>query len=204
MGLSRAEQMSRIRGANTQPELVLRDALIAAGLEPEQHVRVAGLRPDLVLQGARVAVFIDGCFWHGCPQHYVRPRSRSDFWAAKLRENVERDHAQVVALERAQWRVVRTWEHSVFEELDEVVGAIVAAAEGRPPPLEGRRVIRVEALADPWQERRFLVDLSDTDTVVEERIGRRVTAKWRRPRGTSRSTGRARLRRQAPPGLNEL
>ncbi len=89
-GLTRSQQMSRIRGGNTNPERIVARALWAAGLRYRLRLsRLAG-RPDIVFTGARLAVFIDGCFWHGCPEHYVRPRSRSVFWRRKLRENVAR------------------------------------------------------------------------------------------------------------------
>ena len=61
------------------------------------------------------------CFFHGCPHHYVRPRSRMDFWSAKLAENVQRDRRQTLNLEAAGWRVCRIWEHEVFESLEVVV-----------------------------------------------------------------------------------
>ena len=74
------------------------------------------------------AVFVDGCFWHGCPDHYVRPRTKNEFWDAKLKENVDRDRRQTVELTQLGWRVVRVWEHQVWEELDDTVEAIVVLA----------------------------------------------------------------------------
>lgn len=187
LSLSRSEQMSRIRGKHTRPEEILRDALVESGLEPELQLRIEGMRPDLVLKVQRVAVFVDGCFWHGCPRHYVRPRNRHDFWAAKLRENVERDRNQMVCLERAGWRVVRVWEHSVFENLHKSVAAIREVSTGqRAQAADERRVIRVDELGDPWQERRLIVALRDPTTVVAEHEGRRITTKWRRPRDGDR------------------
>lgn len=189
LALSRSAQMSRIRGSNTQPELLLRDALVAAGFHPAQQARVEGVRPDFILGTHLVAIFIDGCFWHGCPTHYVRPRSRPVIWASKLRENVERDARQAAVLERAGWRVVRAWEHEVFEDLPGVVARVSNAAEGADAPIDERRVIQVDELDDPWQERRSIVQLRSPATVVEERVGRRVTAKWRRRRPTGLSDG---------------
>ncbi|HYO69174.1 MAG TPA: very short patch repair endonuclease, partial [Archangium sp.] len=87
MGLTRSEQMSRIRGKDTSPERLLRSALWRAGLRFRLQSRTPYGRPDVVFSKARVAVFIDGCFWHGCPDHYVRPRTRNDFWSSKLLEN---------------------------------------------------------------------------------------------------------------------
>ena len=186
MALTRSEKMSLIRGANTKPELVLKDALECVGWAPEQHVRVLRTRPDLLLEPERVAIFIDGCFWHGCPEHYVRPRTRAEFWATKLRENVERDGRQVAVLEAEGWRVVRVWEHSVFESLEDVVALVGNVVAGVTVTGDERRVIRVDELDDPWQERRVLVELRDPVTVVDEHVGRRITKKWRRPRKGAR------------------
>ena len=105
----RSRMMSRIRGRNTRPERRLRQALWAAGLRYRKHAKTPVGRPDLVFVGPRVAVFVDGCFWHGCPRHYVRPRSRTDFWSRKLRENVDRDRRQTLELHVRGWTVVRIW-----------------------------------------------------------------------------------------------
>ena len=77
------------------------------------HAATPAGRPDIVFPGARVAVFIDGCFWHGCPDHYVRPRSSEEFWSKKLAENCRRDSVQTKRLEDIGWRVCRVWEHEV-------------------------------------------------------------------------------------------
>lgn len=176
--------MSRIRGTNTGPELRLRKALWAAGRRYRLHYRTPAGRPDVVFPGARVAVFIDGCFWHGCPVHYVRPRSREGFWSLKLRTNVDRDRAQTLLLEGEGWRVVRAWEHEVYEDLPAVVARVSAALDdsnwtGEP----SERVARVEPIDDVRNtERRFLEALRDP---TQRRVlhGRRFTTKWRRPRG---------------------
>jgi DNA mismatch endonuclease, patch repair protein len=69
------------------------------------------VRPDVVFTRRRVAVFLDGCFWHRCPDHGSDPRANSDYWGPKLARNVERDRAVDAALADAGWRVVRVWEH---------------------------------------------------------------------------------------------
>jgi DNA mismatch endonuclease (patch repair protein) len=68
-------------------------------------------RPDVVFTRQRTAVFIDGCFWHGCPEHAQRPRTNSGYWGPKISRNVERDHEQTARLEAAGWTVIRVWEH---------------------------------------------------------------------------------------------
>lgn len=181
--LSRSEQMSRIRGQNTRPELLLRTALWAARLRYRVHAETPVGKPDLIFPGPRVAVFIDGCFWHGCPFHYVRPRSRIDHWAAKLRVNVERDRRQTLELETLGWRVVRVWEHEIYEAIAEVVERIRKAVVGaESAPHSDWRVVEVEEIDSALRmERRHLEQLRDACIRrIEE--GRRITVKWRRPR----------------------
>jgi DNA mismatch endonuclease (patch repair protein) len=103
------------RKVDTRPELQLRSALHAAGERFRKHllVEAAGVRvrPDIVFPARKVAVFVDGCFWHGCPQHGTRPSANSAYWSAKLARNRARDSRVNDALESAGWRVVRVWEH---------------------------------------------------------------------------------------------
>jgi DNA mismatch endonuclease (patch repair protein) len=179
--LSRSEQMSRIRGQNTRPERRLRSALWLAGLRYRLHATAAGARADIVVPSRRVAVFVDGCFWHGCPVHYVRPRSQTDHWTSKLRENVERDRQQTLKLEALGWKVVRIWEHEIDEALAEVVKRVQRAASGlAEEPCADWRVVKVEEVeAGAWTERRHLEQLRDRQARRTEE-GRRITAKWKR------------------------
>jgi DNA mismatch endonuclease (patch repair protein) len=71
------------------------------------------VRPDFVFRPEKLAVFVDGCFWHGCPQHFRRPQSRQKFWDAKIARNQARDAAVTKALRRKGWRVLRLWEHEL-------------------------------------------------------------------------------------------
>lgn len=106
--------MQAIRGRDTAPELALRRLLHARGLRyridspPLPGVR---RRADLVFGPARVAVFVDGCFWHRCPEHATEPRTNIDYWAPKLDRNVERDRETDALLTQAGWVSVRVWEH---------------------------------------------------------------------------------------------
>ena len=185
MSLTRSENMARIRAENTSPERILQAALAQAGLTPAPHARTPVGRPDLVLLEPPVALFIDGCFWHGCPEHYVRPRSREDFWSAKLEENVVRDRRQTQALEAAGWQVIRVWEHEVFEALDEVQERILRQVAGHASSTTGPawRVLRVEVV-DPTNdlERRCMVDLSEPP-LTQEVVQKRTTRKWKKPKG---------------------
>src|SRR4051812_23917067 len=184
MGLSRSEQMARIRGRDTAPELRLRRALWRAGLRFKLKKVGLRVRPDVIFVGIRpVAVFIDGCFWHGCPEHYTPPRSAIPFWSEKLGENVERDRRQTLALEAEGWRVVRFWECEVIESLDRCVVRVERALQGlRSTGDQAWRVVRVDWLNDARSlERRWLQHLHDPAKVLfEERP--RSTAKALLPR----------------------
>ncbi|TKC92128.1 very short patch repair endonuclease [Polyangium fumosum] len=104
--------MSRIRSRDTTPERVLRGVLRRAGLRPQPHPKLPGA-PDVAFVRRRVAIFLDGCFWHGCPQHYIAPTTRFSFWADKLRRNVERDAEVDAVLQGMGFRLVRLWQHEL-------------------------------------------------------------------------------------------
>ncbi|WP_136101091.1 very short patch repair endonuclease [Streptomyces sp. S816] len=107
-------RMSRQKSRNTQVEIALRRALHAAGLRYRVHRRpLKGVRreADVVFGPAKVAVFVDGCFWHGCPIHATWPKNNSDFWRTKIETNRRRDRDTDQRLTSAGWLPVRVWEH---------------------------------------------------------------------------------------------
>lgn len=166
------------RSKHTLPEVLLRQTLWRAGLRYRLHARTPVGRPDIVFPRQKVAIFIDGCFWHGCPEHYVRPRSRPEFWAAKLQSNFDRDHRQTRELEARGWTVLRFWEHEVHTEAEGLVAVVRAALEGRPLNVPSMHVVEVELLSEDGRlERRVLRDVRDpTREAVVER--ERTTKKW--------------------------
>lgn len=123
-------RMRRNRRTDTKPEVAVRSALHARGLRFRKHlaIRAGGVlvRPDVVFSRARLAVFIDGCFWHCCPLHKNVPRANNDYWRPKLERNQQRDRIVGEALEASDWRVVRAWEH---EATDAVVERVLAVLE---------------------------------------------------------------------------
>ncbi|GEM_PF-661230 len=130
---ARSANMRGNRRTDTGPELALRRALHARGYRYRKDLRLdlpggVRVRPDIVFTARRVAVFVDGCFWHCCPDHGSRPAANAWYWEPKLRRNVERDRAADAALGEAGWTVVRLWEH---ESLEAAVAAVIAAV-GRP------------------------------------------------------------------------
>lgn len=119
------------RRRDTRPELAVRSNLHRAGLRyfVDRPLRVAGrlVRPDVTFARARVAVFIDGCFWHACPEHGTQPTRNDSYWASKLRRNVERDSAVAAALAEAGWLVLRHWEHEPPDQAARAIANAVAA-----------------------------------------------------------------------------
>jgi DNA mismatch endonuclease (patch repair protein) len=108
------------RSLDTKPERALRSALHAGGYRFRKHylIDAAGLRvrPDIVFTRLRIAIFVDGCFWHGCPEHGAKPRANEAFWAAKFARNAARDRLVNERLNAAGWTVLRVWEHETTDE----------------------------------------------------------------------------------------
>lgn len=116
------------RRRDTAPELALRRDLHAAGLRyrVDYPIEAKGLRvrPDIVFTKQRLAVFLDGCYWHGCPEHCRLPAANRSYWSAKIKGNRDRDERVTAALASAGWRVVRAWEH---EPSNDVVTRVLRA-----------------------------------------------------------------------------
>lgn len=121
--LTKSEQMARVRSKDTEPELILRKHLWRAGLRYRLRPRLPGT-PDLAFPKKKIAVFVDGCFWHGCPVHYTRPATNSSFWREKLKRNRARDRRANRKLKKLGWTVLRTWEHELTEDVASVVARI--------------------------------------------------------------------------------
>ena len=103
--------MSKIRSSNTSPEIRMRRALWAIGLR--YRLQYGREKIDIAFPGKKLAVFIDGCFWHSCPIHGHVPRSNIGYWKPKLEKNAERAAAKDARLQQAGWAVVHFWEHEV-------------------------------------------------------------------------------------------
>lgn len=121
--LSKSEQMARVRGADTGPEMILRRSLWQAGLRYRVRPRIPG-RPDLAFVGCKIAVFVDGCFWHGCEEHYKAPATNAPFWSEKIARNRKRDQDVEAALGKLGWTVLRFWEHEVEDDIPSVIDRI--------------------------------------------------------------------------------
>jgi len=110
----RSAVMSAVKGSGTRLEAVFAAALAERGLTgfEEQPAGIPG-KPDFAHRDARLVIFIDSCFWHGCPQHLRRPSSNTDYWQQKIRRNRARDRHVTAELKAAGWHVARIWEDSV-------------------------------------------------------------------------------------------
>jgi DNA mismatch endonuclease, patch repair protein len=124
------------RRTDTKPELALRHALHRLGYRYRKDYRLdldggRRVRPDIAFTARKLAVFVDGCFWHACPEHGSKPRANEWYWGPKLVRNVERDRINDAALILAGWTVVRLWEHVPLEEAVSTV--ITALGRGIAP-----------------------------------------------------------------------
>ncbi|RKT04884.1 T/G mismatch-specific endonuclease [Streptomyces sp. 3211.6] len=132
---ARRRNMQAIRSRDTKPERVIRQLVHAQGLRYRVAARpLPDLRrtADLVFRRAKVAVFIDGCYWHGCPEHYVPPRTNPGYWSDKVARNMARDRDTDQQLERAGWLVLRFWEHEQSDVCAATIVSMVQDRRGRP------------------------------------------------------------------------
>jgi DNA mismatch endonuclease (patch repair protein) len=131
----RSRNMAAIRAKDTRPELALRLALRQAGATGYRvHRRDLPGRPDVAFIRWKVAVFVDGVFWHGHPDHWNPEKASSDYWRLKIARNIERDRAADAALAALGWRVIRVWDLDVRDRLEECAEAVLCALRdaGRP------------------------------------------------------------------------
>ncbi|MGO2469908.1 MAG: very short patch repair endonuclease [Microbacterium gubbeenense] len=118
------------RSRDTKPEMAVRRLLHARGLRYRVNARPLPSLPrtaDIVFPRKRIAVFIDGCFWHGCPEHYVPSKSNRDYWAPKIAANAARDVETTRTLSAAGWTILRYWSHTPPEEVAVLVESHVIA-----------------------------------------------------------------------------
>lgn len=126
----RSKTMRAVGSRDTNIELALRRELWGRGLRYRVEPTIAETRPDLAFFGPRVAVFVDGCFWHGCPRCYSEPEANSGYWRKKLETNRERDRRDTRRLIDAGWTVLRFWGCDITNRLGEVVTKIDGQVHG--------------------------------------------------------------------------
>lgn len=125
--------MQANRRANTKPEVSLRSALHRRGFRFRKDLLLRlgngiRVRPDIVFTARKIAVFVDGCFWHVCPEHGRYPVTNDWYWSPKLRRNIERDQKVNSALLDAGWQVIRIWEHEPLPVAADAVASAVQAS----------------------------------------------------------------------------
>lgn len=120
--------MSRIRSRWTNQERRLHGYLKSRKIKHSMHPKITG-NPDLVLKVKKVAVFLDGCFWHRCPKCFRMPSSRTEYWEPKIKNNVKRDRMYARNLKNEGWYVIRFWEHQIIENPTKCVEEMISYLE---------------------------------------------------------------------------
>lgn len=119
--------MSRIRSKDTKPEIKLRRQLTKESIKGYKiHYKLTG-KPDIVFPRRKIAIFIDGCFWHKCPKCFIKPRSNKPFWKKKINQNLKRDKKVNKTLKKQGWKVIRIWEHELKTDVGKCTNKIKKA-----------------------------------------------------------------------------
>lgn len=121
----RRKNMQNIRSSETSIEKLVRSELFKMGYRYRKNYNKLPGKPDIVFIKQKVAVFIDSCFWHICPYHFITPKSNTKYWIPKLRRNKVRDKEINNLLKKSGWRVIRIWEHSIKRDVKKCIKNIV-------------------------------------------------------------------------------
>ena len=146
---ARSRIMAKVKSAhNRSTEKIVRASLVARGARGwRMHARDLPGRPDFVFDREKVAVFVDGCFWHGCPRCYRRPQSSRAYWDAKIAANKRRDRLAAARLRRMGWSAIRIWEHSL-KDLAAAMARIMRKIDARSESkIKARRAARRRGFA---------------------------------------------------------
>lgn len=121
----RKKNMSAIKGKNTKPEIKIRKLLWENSIRGYRiHYDLPG-KPDITFTKYKIAIFIDGCYWHKCPECFREPKTNTEFWMKKINGNVERDQKITKELEDSGWTVLRFWEHEVRKDTENIISIIL-------------------------------------------------------------------------------
>ena len=124
--------MSCIKGKNTKPEVKLRKLLFSKGLRGYKTSAKSLGKPDIVFTKAKVIIFVDGCFWHKCPECFIQPKTNASFWTRKINSNVKRDLLVNQKLKKEGWKVIRIWEHDIKKKnINNLASRIIKVVNGR-------------------------------------------------------------------------
>jgi len=119
------------KGKDTKPEILLRSALHCLGKRFRKHYKKVPGSPDIAFVSSKLAVFVDGCFWHGCPKCYKEPKTNTEFWRKKVKKNHDRAKIVNKDLKRDGWRVWRVWEHEILEGPEKVAKKTINILKSR-------------------------------------------------------------------------
>jgi len=120
----RSKVMTSIKGKNTRPEITIRKMLWQKGLRYRIHNKTVFGTPDISNKSKRVAVFVDGCFWHGCRRCYKEPTTNTAFWREKIQNNKTRRRKVKLKLRNDGWTVLEFWEHQIYSKSHEIANTI--------------------------------------------------------------------------------
>ena len=118
--------MSKVRNKDSKMEISLRKALWAEGFRYRKNDTKHFGKPDIVLAKHKTVIFVDSCFWHGCPAHYGATATRKEFWEKKIKRNKERDQEVNRHYKEKGWNVIRVWEHELKSGFDSIIDGIAA------------------------------------------------------------------------------
>ena len=123
---NRSKVMASIKGKNTKPEVAIRKLLWKQGIRYRIHNKNIFGIPDISIKDKMIAVFIDGCFWHGCGRCYKEPRTNSKFWRTKISDNKKRRKKVRKYLKNEGWNVLEFWEHEVNSNSEKIISRIIS------------------------------------------------------------------------------
>ena len=120
----RHKNMCNIRSSNTKLEQDIMKSLYKSGLRFRKNVKSLPGKPDIAIKKYKIAVFLDSCFWHKCPEHFKKPKSNLEYWEPKIQRNVERDKQINEYYKKENWHVLRIWEHEKKKDFDKTAAKI--------------------------------------------------------------------------------
>lgn len=123
----RSEIMQAVRSRDTSLERMVRQQLWRAGVRFRVNVKDLPGKPDISIKKLKLAIFIDSCFWHGCPEHGRIPKSNVDFWVQKIARNIERDKQVNNQYHKMGWYIIRVWEHDILHDFERTIGYLLSA-----------------------------------------------------------------------------
>lgn len=133
---TRSKIMSRVRAKDTKLEKLVRSEMWRRGYRYRKNFGALPGKPDMVFSRMNTVIFIDSCFWHGCPKHLRMPKSNVDYWKNKIKRNKERDNATNREYKNSGWQVIRIWEHDINTSFERTIRKLVQKVDSGRPVLE--------------------------------------------------------------------